>query len=148
MALAGLESHIKNTLPMRVRTNDRYINRDGRLGKFRRLKRKINMVRYGDDFVVTCRNRYEGNILLESINKFLKIRGLELNMKKTKIISVYEGFDFLGFTFKHFRNRGLLVYPSKKSIGRLKEKLKKVFNNPKYTTTSLLIMKLNEVLKG
>lgn len=148
LALAGLESHIKNTLPTKLRTNDRYIIRDGRLGKFRRLKRKINVVRYADDFVVTCRNRYEAKILLESINKFLKIRGLELNMKKTKVISVYEGFDFLGFTFKHFRNRGLLVYPSRNSIGRLKEKLRMVFNNPKYITTSLLIMKLNEVLKG
>lgn len=57
------------------------------------------MVRYADDFIITCpdRDRLEGEIL-KRVKGFLKLRGLTLNAKKTVVTDVRskKGFSFLG----------------------------------------------------
>lgn len=68
--------------------------------RFSRFQPKVNVVRYADDFVVTCRSR----TMLEkqvkpAIQRFLEERGLELKLEKTKIVHMSEGFDFLGFNY-------------------------------------------------
>lgn len=92
-------------------------------GKRTEWSPKVNVVRYRDDFVITAATRN----ILESrvkpvVNRFLEERGLTLNDQKTYIVSVKQGFDFLGFNFHVYpyikRSTGYigLVKPAKKSV--------------------------------
>ena len=64
MVLAGLEKHVKGTLPAKVTSkNLKYPKGDSV-----RFSRKINIVRYADDFIITCRNKIEAKALIESVN--------------------------------------------------------------------------------
>ena len=51
-----------------------------------------------------------------------KERGLELSEEKATIAHINDGFDFLGWTFRKFRNK-LIIKPSKSSIKTLVRKL-------------------------
>lgn len=102
--------------------------------KNRRRKRKEGnafYVRYADDFVVAWNGPKEGaHALKAELATFLKDElGLDLSEEKTHITHVTEGYDFLGFTVKRTidENRGyneLLFYPSKKSVMKIKDKIK------------------------
>ena len=57
---------------------------------------KLNYVRYADDWICTASSKeiLEEKVLPTVIN-FLKERGLELSIEKTKLTHIDEGFDFL-----------------------------------------------------
>lgn len=61
-------------------------------------KDKVHVIRYADDFIITGQTP---ELLAEkvkpAVEKFLQSRGLELSIEKTKITSINDGFDFLGF---------------------------------------------------
>jgi RNA-directed DNA polymerase len=136
ITLAGLESHIKTALP-----------KTRRVGKNKRILRKVNVVRYADDFVVTCSSKSDANTIIKSINSFLEPRGLTLNKDKTKITDVVNGFDFLGFNLKQFSN-GLLVTPSLTARKALRAKVKWIMKKRLNSSSSVLIKQLNPVLTG
>ena len=80
----------------------------------------VNLVRYADDFIITCSDRE----ILESqikpaVSEFLQVRGLTLSEEKTKITHIDEGFDFLGFNIRKYKGT-LLIKPSKKNVKELK----------------------------
>jgi RNA-directed DNA polymerase len=56
----------------------------------------LHLIRYADDFIILSPLSHQLEEVLPSINEFLKTRGLEISQKKTKIVSIHEGFDFLG----------------------------------------------------
>lgn len=120
-------------------------------------------VRYADDFVVTARSKYLiKTFIMPEIEKFLQKRGLELSKEKTKIITVKEGLDFLGYTFKyqeqwkvreHFFNErigrdGIALYPQKKKVYNIITKLREIFRKSSNDTAYTLISKLNPILRG
>jgi RNA-directed DNA polymerase len=113
----------------------------------RRLS-KINVIRYADDFVVTCASKdvLESQVL-PAIQRFLADRGLELSEEKTRITHITEGFDFLG---QHVRKYGekLLVKPAKKSIKSLLEKVRAIVEGNANATQAALIRQLNPVIRG
>lgn len=59
-------------------------------------------MRYADDFIIVSQNYNILDNLITDISKFLKVRGLELNMEKSKITKIEDGFDFVGFHFREF----------------------------------------------
>jgi len=69
----------------------------------------VHVVRYADDFVVTgtmFRDLFD-NIIIPAIIQFLGIRGLQLNLVKSKLLELLdrkEGFDFLGVNLKYVVN--------------------------------------------
>ena len=69
--------------------------------------------RYVDDFyiVVTEEELPRAKRDIGAIRKFLNGRGLDLNMKKTKITEVHKGVKFLGAVVKGFR-----VFPGKRIV--------------------------------
>jgi RNA-directed DNA polymerase len=73
---------------------EKHINRSGERAK---------VIRYADDFVVLVNKEEELAKKMEAIKLFLRPRGLELNLEKTKIKHTdYEmnggiGTNFLGF---------------------------------------------------
>src|SRR5258708_1340198 len=83
-------------------------------------QRLWEMVRYADDFVVLCRTEAEAQAVLEYLRQWTREAGLTLHPLKTRIVNAsVEGFDFLGWTF-----RGGKKWPRKKSVQKLKDKLR------------------------
>ena len=82
----------------------------------------------------------------------MKERGLSFSEEKTRILSIEEGFDFLGQNVRKY-NGILLIKPAKKNIQALKDKLKVIFAKMKSDRRAAapawaLIRTLNPILKG
>lgn len=116
---------------------------------------KVMLVRFADDFVVTCRDEHLiNNVIRPAIDEFLKERGLQLNPAKTKITNIRDGFDFVGFNFRAYESKisngglKLLIKPSKSKILGLKSKLKGLIRSSKNWTMGNLILLLNPIIRG
>lgn len=111
-------------------------------------KHKIHFVRYADDFIITGATK---QILEEKVKplviEFLKSRGLELSEHKTHITHINDGFDFLGFNVRKYSGT-LLIKPAKPKIKRFLQKVKRIIKANCSAPTSLLIKKLNPVIRG
>lgn len=110
--------------------------------------RKINFVRYADDWICTAASKeiLENNVLPTVIN-FLKERGLELSLEKTKITHIDEGFDFLGFNLRKYKGK-LLIKPAKKGIKAFLEGIRETIYSMRAETAENLILTLNLKIQG
>jgi group II intron reverse transcriptase/maturase len=78
-------------------------------------RRRLQPVRYADDFVVLCRSREHAEWALRAVEKVLRGLRLEPNPLKTRIVGFEEGFDFLGVHFEgtdysyHYRGMHVTV---------------------------------------
>lgn len=126
--------------------------------KRRCLKKKsksfwVQLVRYTDDFVVTAASkRILQKCVKPTIAEFLKERGLTLNIEKTKITNVKEGFDLVGFNIRLYQVTRkkigyiCLVKPAKSNIQKMKDKVKEIVDENKGKTAYDLIQALNPLL--
>lgn len=106
------------------------------------------MVRFADDVAVTARTREDAEIFKEEIEKFAGIRGLTLSEKKTKIVNIKDGFDFLSRFYIKLHNQ-IRVIPSEKAVKAFEEDLEDFILNPeKKWTQRTLIRDLNAKLYG
>ena len=88
----------------------------------------IELVRYGDDFVVVCSNSLQANRSLAMMHDWLEDIYLTLNPKKTRIVPPDEGFTFLGHEFK----KQAVIAPERTwSIKKKKQVAKPAFGPPK-----------------
>lgn len=123
-----------------------------------RLGDEFLFVRYADDFLVLGKTK---QALIENalprIREFLGPRGLRLNLDKTQIRDVSQGFDYLSFNFREYPNlkrakgtkQGIfLVKPSFKNVQRFKRELSKVVKRHRKLPVKLLIQDLNRKLRG
>ena len=118
---------------------------------------KAKLVRYADDFVVLA--RYQGPALVAFIEQ--KLEGwlaLTLNREKTRVVNLHEpgaSLDFLGYTYRFDRDikgrdkRYLNMAPSKKSLARLRDKLRDM-TSPRYCFKPIprMIHDVNRMLEG
>jgi len=115
---------------------------------------KRGLVRYADDLVAFCESKEDAKEVKHILQEWLKDRGLELSPEKTQISHLSEGFDFLGFTIRHYKSRNtrtgwkLLITPSKGSVQELKDKLRKTWYSLKGQSTTTTVWKLNPVIRG
>jgi len=116
--------------------------------KLARRTAKIHVIRYADDFVVTCASKeiLETQVL-PAIRRFMADRGLELSDEKTRITHITEGFDFLGQNVRKYGDK-LLIMPAKKSIKSLLGKVKEIIKSNASATQEVLIRQLNPVIRG
>ncbi|MGG3523851.1 group II intron reverse transcriptase/maturase [Bacillus pseudomycoides] len=113
------------------------------------------VVRYADDFVIICETQKEAESMYEKLKPYLKKRGLELAPEKTKIVHITEGFDFLGFHFRHYptcKEKGrlwkMIVKPSGKSQSKMIEKVRECFKKHQGSNVEGLIRDLNPIIRG
>jgi hypothetical protein len=59
----------------------------------------FRLVRYADDFVVLAKDADSARRALEASSSVLAHLSLELNMDKTRIVSLSDGFSYLGYLF-------------------------------------------------
>ena len=144
IALNGIEAEIRKAFP---------INKPMKEGKPR-----VYVCRYADDMVITGRSK---EILLqvkEIIQKFLEVRGLELKRAKTRLVSIHEGFDFLGFNFSRKKYNPtlnkltkqptvLIIKPSDTAMRYIKSKIRAIIWT-NITDIAKLVRDLNPVIRG
>ncbi|PZQ24025.1 group II intron reverse transcriptase/maturase [Stenotrophomonas pavanii] len=135
VALNGLEPELAKHL-------------DAKLGKARAKKQKVNTVRYADDFVITGDSvGFLENEVKPWVEGFLAKRGLQLSMEKTRIVSIDDGFDFLGWNFRRYGAK-FLIKPSKPNVKAFYRKVKEVISANKTAKQEDLISLLNPILRG
>lgn len=115
----------------------------------------IRFVRYADDFLLFAKTK-EDIIRAELITKQkLAELGLEISIEKTKIVNFnHDDFDFLGFTFEHWRNRkkdGKPYYIAKPKNSTWKDFRHKIKDKTKKSLTlskEVWIERVNQVIRG
>lgn len=143
IALNGLEKEIHKVFPVNKTMKDG--------------KTKVYLIRYGHDLIVTGKDKETLYKVKEIIIEFLKIRGLELKETKTRIVTIYEGFDFLGFNISRKKYNPklnnstnqrtvLIIKPSDKSIKSIKQKIQIILRNQ--TEILAIIKEINPILRG
>jgi len=75
-------------------------------------KKAAKIIRYADDFVVLHEDKTVVEYAKRYIQLWLANVGLELSNEKTKIVHTTDGFDFLGFTVRHYPK----ITPSKAKL--------------------------------
>lgn len=131
-----------------LRQKDKSSCHINRKGKKIRERTCINLVRSADNLIVTGRSQQQLENVKNAIETFLKPRGLKINQDKTSIRHIYEGFDFLGWTFRKYKNHNnkFLCTISKKSLSTHRKEVKyltKTIHSPEQ-----LIIKLNSKIRS
>jgi RNA-directed DNA polymerase len=119
------------------------------------LSGKRAVVRYADDFVCFCETREDAEQVQKILVEWLNERGLTLSEEKTRIVHLTEGFDFLGFTIRHYpapqtsrTGWKLLIKPSKEAVKDLRKKLKDQWKKAQGTNVQTVLNKLNPIIRG
>ena len=104
------------------------------------------MVRYADDFVVLCKSREEAEAALAEVRRWVALNGLRLHPDKTHLGDCREpgeGFEFLGYRFEAGRR-----FIRKKSLGRLKGRIRERTRRTRGDSLARVIGDLNPTLRG
>ena len=108
------------------------------------VRRGWEMVRYADDFVVLCHTKEEAETVLAFLRDWTTGAGLTLHPTKTRIVhAATDGFDFLGWHF-----RGARKWPRKKSVQKLRDKLRPLTRRTNGRSLREMIAKANPILRG
>ncbi len=105
------------------------------------------LVRYADDLVALCHSRHEAEQVKARLAEWLAPRGLVFNEAKTSIVSLDEGFDFLGFTVRRQSGK-LLIKPSKAALRRLRERLRTEMRALRGANADTVLIRLNPIIRG
>jgi RNA-directed DNA polymerase len=118
------------------------------LGSRQAERAKVNVVRYADDFVVTGNSQELLNdVVVPWVREFLRERGLQLSLAKTRVAHVDDGFDFLGWNFRKYGGK-MLIKPSTKNMQVFYRKVSDIIERSLSVPTERLIRRLNPVLRG
>ena len=118
-------------------------------------KAGIYFVRYADDFLLFAESEEEIMRAGELAKKVIEELGLEVAMNKTKIVNFDDDdFSFVGFDFKHWKNRKkdgkryFMVTPSEKSLKDFKKKIKEATQRKLTLPKEEWINKVNAIVRG
>lgn len=132
----------------------RPIKRNGKISSYDLTSDSNALVRYADDFVVFFKTKEEAEDTKEKLKVWLAERGLELNEEKTRIVSLDDGFDFLGFNIRRYRTKTskkgekIFIKPSKESVKTFRKKLSETFRKYDGQPVENLISRVNPMIRG
>ena len=120
------------------------------------------LTRYADDWVITCKSAAEARAAVAVALRILRELGVELHPKKTRIVHVQHGFEFLGYKIKrgkrlrlpegkirsNARSGALYAYPREKSIRRFQDRVRQRTKRRVPLSTEELIETVNPLLRG
>jgi group II intron reverse transcriptase/maturase len=125
-------------------------------------RRGYQLTRYADDWVVTCQTAAQARVALAAARRVLNELGVQLHPRKTRIVHIRHGFEFLGYKIKRgkqlslppskIRSRArsgkLYAYPKESSIRRFMDQVRQRTRRCVPLTTRGLIEQLNPLLRG
>jgi|tagenome__1003787_1003787.scaffolds.fasta_scaffold20880021_1 RNA-directed DNA polymerase len=149
IALSALDEHFDQSWRQEMGTGDRRAARRRKgLGNWR-------LVRYADDFVVMVSGqRHHAEARRVEMAAVLAPLGLRLSPEKTRVISIDEGFDFLGFGIRRRPKRGtqktcVHTVPSKKAVQAIKDKVsRRTYRSTRQQSLAEVVTGLNLMLRG
>ncbi|MFE3781313.1 group II intron reverse transcriptase/maturase [Amycolatopsis sp. NPDC059090] len=106
------------------------------------------LVRYADDVLVLWVSRDQAEQVKTRLAAWLEPRGLAFNEEKTRIVHLAEGFDFLGFNIRRYRNGKLLTKPSTAAVKRIKDRLRNEVRDLRGNNAGLAVGTLNPIIRG
>lgn len=116
------------------------------------------IVRYADDFVITCKSEKEGETIKAEIKDYLsETSNLTLSDEKTAITHITKGFDFLGFNFRKYKPNGtygnwtkekLLIKPQPEKVVNFLREISKLIRKLNNADQNALLAILNPKLRG
>lgn len=113
----GLEAHVEKALGKDPRTGVPYANYG-----------QVLTIRYVDDLVITSKTEKMAKERRPIVEDFLKPRGLNRKEKKTRIVKIREGLEFLGWKLYRDPQKlyGLVKKPTEKSIERIEQSIREI----------------------
>lgn len=105
------------------------------------------LIRYADDLVALCHTRHEAEQVKARLAGWLAPRGLTFNEGKTRIVTLDDGFDFLGFTVRRQSGK-LLIKPSKAALRRIRERLRTEMRALRGANAAMVLGRLNPIIRG
>jgi group II intron reverse transcriptase/maturase len=121
------------------------------------------LTRWADDFVMVCRTRQEAQRALACAERFLREElGVHLNARKTRVVHVSQGFEFLGYKVKKGKGHklsaqkrrvqanphNLYAVPREKSAERFKDQIRNLTRRKVPLKLKELIETINPVIRG
>ena len=101
-----------------------------------------------------CKTREDAEAVIGILTPWLAERGLALSPEKTRIVHLQEGFDFVSYHVRHYKDIRkpsgwtLLITPSKDAVTRVRAKLKETWFSLKSTPTPKVCSTLNGIVRG
>jgi RNA-directed DNA polymerase len=105
------------------------------------------LVRYADDLVALCHSRQDALEVKARLAAWLAPRGLAFNEEKTRVVTLDEGFDFLGFNVRRYRGKPL-IKPSKAAQRRIRNRLRTELWSLRGANAQAVIKRLNPIIRG
>jgi RNA-directed DNA polymerase len=105
------------------------------------------VVRYADDLVALCHSQEQARQVQARLAEWLAPRGLTFNQEKTTIVSLEDGFDFLGFNVRRYHQK-LLIKPSKAAIKRIRSRLSVEMRNLRGSNAPAVLAKISPIVRG
>ena len=105
------------------------------------------LIRYADDLLALCHSRQEALEIKARLADWLAPRGLSFNEDKTRVVSLEEGFDLLGFNVRRYGPKSL-IKPSKAAQRRIRERLRNELRSLRGTNAQAVIKRLNPIIRG
>jgi RNA-directed DNA polymerase len=105
------------------------------------------LIRYADDLVCLCHSRQEALEVKARLADWLAPRGLCFNEDKTRVVTLEEGFDFLGFNVRRYRGK-LMIKPSKAAVRRIRERLRSELRSLRGANAAAVMRRLNPIIRG
>jgi len=113
------------------------------------------VVRYADDALVFCESREDAERARATLAYWLKERGLTLSPKKTQIVHLSQGLDFLGFHIRHYpapqaspTGYRLRITPSTQAVQEVRKKLRALWRQSVGSEVSVVLQRLNPLIRG
>lgn len=116
--------------------------------KYSKHRSKRHVIRYADDFIIIGASYAElDREIRPKVEAFMEERGLKLSEEKTKISHIQDGFDFLGFNLRKYKDK-LLITPQKDKPQHLLKKIRVLLQQYRGIPFYALLAKLNAVIRG
>lgn len=118
-------------------------------------KAGIKFVRYCDDFLLFAKTKEDIQNAGKIAKRVIENLGLEVAINKTKFVDFdKDDFNFVGFTFKHWRNKKnsehkyFLAEPTAESLKDFKRKIKKATKKTLTLSKEAWIKRVNPIIRG
>ena len=105
------------------------------------------LIRYADDLVALCHTRQDAFEVKARLAAWLAPRGLAFNEDKTRVVSLDEGFDFLGFNVRRYGTTPL-IRPSQAAVRRIRQRLRTELRSLRGHNAGAMIRRLNPIIRG
>src|SRR6266540_1663036 len=105
------------------------------------------LVRYADDLIALCDSREQAQQVKTRLAEWLAPKGLAFNEDKTRIVSLDDGVDFLGFNIRRYGDK-LLIKPSTAAIRCVRKRLAAEVKALRGANAAAVLRALNPIVRG